>query len=166
MVKLDLINSKIYSWESIRKRCAFWQFKDKKIVFTNGCFDLIHLGHIEYLSTAADLGNVLIVGLNSDDSIRRIKGNHRPITDEHSRAMVLASFSFVNAVVLFNEDTPSELIKLIRPDILVKGDDYKIKEIVGHEIVEANGGKVVTIQLTEGYSTSKIEERIFRLHKK
>jgi D-glycero-beta-D-manno-heptose 1-phosphate adenylyltransferase len=164
MEKLEFIKSKIYSWESIKKQCAVWRFKEKKIVFTNGCFDLLHLGHIEYLAAASDLGGALVVGLNSDLSVRSIKGAHRPITDEHSRAMVLASLYFVNAVVLFDEETPYELIKIVLPDILVKGNDYKVKEIVGHDIVEANGGEIITIELTKGYSTSKIEERIVRLH--
>ena len=166
MTKLDLIRSKILTWDDIRKRSVMWHFQDKKIVFTNGCFDLLHLGHIEYLSAAADLGKILVIGLNSDHSVSRLKGPFRPITDEHSRSMVLASLLFVNAVVIFDEDTPYELIKVVRPDILVKGNDYQIKEIVGHDIVEANGGSVVTINLTEGYSTSKIEEKIIHLHKK
>ena len=166
MTKLDLIRSKILTWDDIRKHSAMWHFQGKKIVFTNGCFDLLHLGHIEYLSTAADLGKILVVGLNSDHSVSRLKGPSRPITDEYSRSMALASLLFVNAVVIFDEDTPYELIKVVRPDILVKGNDYQIKEIVGHDIVEANGGSVVTINLTEGYSTSKIEEKIIHLHKK
>jgi D-glycero-beta-D-manno-heptose 1-phosphate adenylyltransferase len=166
MAKLDHIKSKICSWESLKRQCNVWRFKGKKIVFTNGCFDLLHLGHIEYLSAAADLGDVLIVGLNTDDSVRKIKGNHRPVTNEHSRSVLLASLFFVDAVVLFNEETPYELIKMIRPDILVKGKDYLVKDIVGHDIVEANGGKIITVELTKGYSTSKIEEHILRLHKK
>jgi D-glycero-beta-D-manno-heptose 1-phosphate adenylyltransferase len=166
MGKLDFILSNIFSWDNIRKQCAVWRLKDKKIVFTNGCFDLLHLGHIEYLAKAADLGGALIVGLNSDISVRKIKGHRRPINDENSRAMVLASLSFVNAVVLFNEETPYELIKVVQPDILIKGKDYKVKEIVGYDIVLAKGGEIITIDLTEGYSTTKIEERIIRLHKK
>jgi len=165
MGKFDLISSKIFSWENIRKQCAVWRLKEKKIVFTNGCFDLIHLGHIEYLAKAADLGGALIVGLNSDISVRKIKGIHRPINDEHSRAMVLAALSFVDAVVKFNEETPYELIKVVEPDILVKGKDYKIEDIVGHDVVQSTGGKIITIDLTEGYSTTRIEERILKLHK-
>lgn len=165
MGKLEVITSKVFTWENIRKQCAVWRLKDKKIVFTNGCFDLLHLGHIEYLAKAADLGGALIVGLNSDISVRKIKGFHRPINDEHSRTMVLASLTFVNAVVLFNEETPYELIKLVQPDILIKGKDYKIEEIAGHDIVLANGGKIITIELTQGYSTTRIEERILSLHK-
>jgi D-glycero-beta-D-manno-heptose 1-phosphate adenylyltransferase len=164
MEKLDIVKSKIYSWDSIQKQCAMWRLKEKKIVFTNGCFDLLHLGHIEYLTAAANLGAALVVGVNSDLSVRTIKGMHRPITDEHSRVMVLASLLFIDAVVMFDEETPYELIKVIRPDILVKGKDYHKKDIVGHDIVESNGGKVLTVELTKGYSTSKIEERILRLH--
>jgi D-glycero-beta-D-manno-heptose 1-phosphate adenylyltransferase len=166
MGMLDQITSKIFTWENIRKQCLIWRFKDKKVVFTNGCFDLLHLGHIEYLTKAAELGGALVIGLNSDISVRKIKGHHRPINKEQSRAMVLASLSFVSAVVLFDEDTPSELIKIVQPDILVKGKDYKIEEIAGHDIVLANGGKIITIELTPGYSTTRIEERIMRLHKK
>jgi rfaE bifunctional protein nucleotidyltransferase chain/domain len=166
MTKIELIRSKICSLDSIKKQCSVWHFKGKKIVFTNGCFDLMHLGHIEYLSSAAELGDVLIVGLNTDDSVARIKGHRRPITDEHSRAMVLAAMRIVNAVVLFDEDTPYELISMIQPDILVKGGDYLPKEIVGYDIVTSKGGNVITIPLTEGYSTSKIEERIIHAHKK
>jgi D-glycero-beta-D-manno-heptose 1-phosphate adenylyltransferase len=164
MGKLDFISSKILSWEDIRKQCAVWRLKEKKIVFTNGCFDLLHLGHIEYLAKASDIGGVLIIGLNSDISVRRIKGDHRPINDEHSRAMVLASLSFVNAVVIFNEETPYELIEVVQPDILVKGKDYKVEEIAGFDIVLAKGGEIITIDLTKGYSTTKIEERIIQLH--
>jgi D-glycero-beta-D-manno-heptose 1-phosphate adenylyltransferase len=165
MGKLDFISSKIFSRENILKQCAVWRLKDQKIVFTNGCFDLLHLGHIEYLAKAADHGGVLIIGLNSDISVKKIKGPHRPVNDEHSRAMVLASLVFVNAVVLFSEETPYELIKAIQPDILIKGKDYKVEEIAGYDIVKANGGEIITVDLTEGYSTTKIEERIIRLHK-
>ena len=164
MGKLDLIASKIFTWERISRQCAIWRFKDQKIVFTNGCFDLLHLGHIEYLAKASELGGVLIIGLNSDISVRKLKGHNRPINDEHARAMVLSSLSFVNAVVLFNEETPYELIKTVQPDILVKGKDYKIEDIAGHDIVLANGGQIITIELTQGYSTTATEERIIRLH--
>lgn len=166
MAKLEVIRSKIFSWEAIKRECEVAFLKRKKVVFTNGCFDLMHLGHIEYLAKAADLGGMLIVGVNTDDSIRRIKGHHRPITDENSRAIVLASLSFVSAVVLFDENTPYELIKHIQPDILVKGNDYIVTDIVGYDIVTAKGGQVVTIELTEGYSTSAIESHILKLHKK
>ena len=132
-----------------------WRLSGKKIVFTNGCFDILHRGHIEYLAKAADMGDILIIGLNTDRSVKRLKGESRPVNDQHARALLLAALSFVDAVTLFDEDTPYYLIKTVMPDLLVKGGDYKIEDIVGHDIVEANGGKVVTIPLTEGYSTTK-----------
>ena len=121
MERLELIKAKIYSWEHLQRELALWRFKDKKIVFSNGCFDLLHLGHIEYLSKARDLGDILIVGLNSDESVRRIKGPHRPVNHEEARAVILAALSFVDAVVIFDADTPIELITLVKPDVLVKG---------------------------------------------
>jgi len=154
MEQLNTIKSKIYTWDHIRRQMAIWRFKDKTIVFSNGCFDVLHLGHVEYLAKARDLGHILIVGLNSDDSVHRIKGAHRPVNNEEARAIALAAFSFIDAVVIFGEDTPHELIQLIQPDILVKGKDYEGKEIVGSEIVKARGGHVVTIELTKGYSTT------------
>jgi rfaE bifunctional protein nucleotidyltransferase chain/domain len=163
MNKLDFLKTRIFTWEEVEKQCHIWRFKDKKIVFTNGCFDLLHLGHIEYLVKASVFGDALIVGLNSDASTRMIKGDHRPIMDENSRAMVLASLRFVDAVVLFDQQTPYELIRLIQPDILIKGEDYKVEEIVGHDIVQAHGGKVITIELSEGYSTSSIVKKFFPL---
>jgi rfaE bifunctional protein nucleotidyltransferase chain/domain len=160
MKNLEIITSKIYSWEQIIKQCAVWRFKEKKIVFTNGCFDILHLGHIEYLAKSKDFGDVLIVGLNSDASVKKIKGPNRPISDEHSRAMLLASLSFIHAVVLFDQETPYELIKCIQPDILVKGKDYSTEQIVGNDFVRAGGGEIRTIELTEGYSTTGIIKKI------
>ena len=165
MKKLEFISSKILDLEQLKRACAVWNFKGMKVVFTNGCFDILHLGHIEYLAKAANFGDVLVIGVNTDQSVHRIKGEKRPINDERSRSMVLASLGFVTAVVLFNEDTPYELIKIIQPDILVKGRDYKPKDIVGHEIVVAKGGKVKTIDLTPGYSTTAIEQKILDLNK-
>jgi rfaE bifunctional protein nucleotidyltransferase chain/domain len=133
-----------------------WKFQSRKIVFTNGCFDILHRGHIEYLSKARDLGDVLIIGLNTDASVKRIKGGNRPVQDETSRAMILASLRFVEAIVLFDEDTPYNLISLVKPDVLVKGGDYTEETIVGADIVKASGGEVVTVPLTEGYSTTQI----------
>jgi rfaE bifunctional protein nucleotidyltransferase chain/domain len=164
MNKLEIIAGKILDPGSLRRACVLWNFKNQKIVFTNGCFDILHLGHIEYLAKAAELGDILVVGLNSDRSVNRIKGKTRPINDEHSRSMILASLKFVTAVVMFDEETPYELIKTIQPDILVKGKDWKIEEIVGHDIVLAKGGKVETINLTPGYSTTAIEQKILKLH--
>ncbi len=164
MGKLKIIKSRIYSWESLQRQLALWKFQDKKIVFTNGCFDILHLGHIELLGKARGLGNILIVGMNSDESVHRIKGPHRPVNSHHARAFVLASLVFVDAVVIFDEDTPYELIKLVQPDILVKGKDYEGKEIVGSDIVEARGGEVVTIELTKGYSTTHTIEKAHKVH--
>ncbi len=164
MEKLQRVNEKILTWDQIRKQTAVWKFRGKKIVFTNGCFDILHLGHIEYLAKAASIGNALVIGLNTDQSVRKLKGPNRPINDEISRAMVLASLSFVDAVVLFDEDTPHELIRLIKPDILVKGKDYKPEEIVGFDILKQYGGEIRTIDLTPGYSTTAIEEKILRSH--
>jgi D-glycero-beta-D-manno-heptose 1-phosphate adenylyltransferase len=160
MKNLEVIASRVYSWEQIVKQRAVWRFQDKKIVFTNGCFDILHLGHIEYLAKSKDLGDVLIVGLNSDASIKGIKGPGRPINNEHARAISIAALSFIQAVVLFDQPTPYELIKIIQPDILVKGKDYTIDQIVGHDIVTACGGEVKTIELTEGFSTSGIIDKI------
>jgi rfaE bifunctional protein nucleotidyltransferase chain/domain len=164
MERLKVISAKIHSWEGIARQTNVWRFLGKKIVFTNGCFDILHLGHVEYLSRSADLGNVLIVGLNSDVSVQKLKGFDRPLINEGARAMLLASLSFVSAVVLFDEDTPYQLIELIQPDILVKGADYKVEEIAGHDIVLARGGKIETIELTKGYSTTALIHRI-RHHK-
>lgn len=136
------------------------QHPEWKVVFTNGCFDLVHQGHIDYLSKARDLGDVLVVGLNTDASVRRLKGPRRPINDEYSRALLLASMLFVDYVVLFGEDTPYELIKTLQPDILVKGSDYRPEDIVGYDIVMAKGGKVETLDFLPGFSTTAIEQKI------
>ncbi len=157
---LDVIQQKILSGVDLERKLAYWRFKNFKIVFTNGCFDLLHLGHIDYLSKASDLGDVLIVGLNTDASVKRLKGNHRPINDEQARANVLASLQFVHGVVLFDEDTPYEIIKQIQPNVLVKGKDYQAEEIVGYDILKQNNGEIITIDLVEGYSTSAIELKI------
>ena len=132
----------------------------KKIVFTNGCFDILHRGHVEYLAKAAAFGDVMVVGLNTDASVKRLKGPSRPVNDEYARAFVLAGLEFVSAVVLFDEDTPYNLIKKVQPDFLVKGSDYKPENIVGYDIVTAKGGKVVTVDLVEGYSTTKTIEKM------
>lgn len=160
MKNLEIIKSKIIDSEELVRQLAVWRFLGNKVVFTNGCFDIIHLGHIDYLSKARDLGDRLIIGLNTDDSVKRIKGDSRPITDEKSRAMILASFKFVNAIVLFNEDTPYNLINEVKPNVLVKGSDYSTHEIVGGDIVENNGGEIITIDYLEGYSTTSILDKI------
>lgn len=160
MNNLDIINSRIYNIEILEYQLAIWRFKSKKIVFTNGCFDIIHLGHIDYLSKAKDFGDILIIGLNTDSSVRRIKGKGRPVTNEKSRSMILSSFRFIDAVILFDEDTPYNLIKQVQPDILIKGSDYKTEDIVGFDIVKAKGGEVKTIDFLEGYSTSLILDKM------
>lgn len=164
MSKLALIRKKIFTYTDAdyHRMLSIWQFQGKKIVFTNGCFDIVHLGHIDYLSKAKDLGDLLVIGLNTDASVSRLKGENRPIQDEVSRAMVVASLSFVDAVVFFGEDTPYNLIKTTQPDILVKGADYKPEDIVGYDIVTGKGGEVVTIDYLPGYSTSAIESKILQ----
>jgi rfaE bifunctional protein nucleotidyltransferase chain/domain len=165
MSALDNIRTKILSGDSFEHALNRWRFFNKKIVFTNGCFDLLHAGHIDYLSKAADMGDVLIIGLNSDESIKRLKGKHRPINDQNQRALILASLSFVSAVVLFDEDTPFNLISKIKPQILVKGGDYKPEQIAGVDVVRASGGEVKIIELLPGYSTTEIENRILNAGK-
>jgi len=161
MKSLEKINKKIIrDWDLLPGIVDDWKKLNQKIVFTNGCFDIIHRGHIELLAQSADLGQKLIVGLNSDASVRRLKGKERPVQDESSRAMIMAGFEFVDLVVLFSQDTPLELIRLIKPDILVKGGDYKAEEIVGYDIVIENKGQVVTINMVEGYSTTSIVNKI------
>ena len=160
MESINRVRANIIERENLESLITYWRLKSYKVVFTNGCFDLLHKGHIEYLADAADKGDVLIVGINSDKSVKRIKGEERPIQDETSRILTLASLKMVTAVVPFDEDTPYELIREIHPDVLVKGSDYSETEIVGADIVKENGGEIATIDLTEGYSTSKIIQKI------
>lgn len=163
MKKEAILRSKIFQREQLVKQINTWKFLNRSIVFTNGCFDILHQGHIDYLMKAADLGTKLVVGINTDDSVKRLnKGKNRPIQDEETRAMIMASLFFVDAVVLFSEDTPFELIKAVEPDVLVKGGDYTTETIVGSEIVKAKGGETVIVDLLEGYSTSAIEQKIIR----
>jgi rfaE bifunctional protein nucleotidyltransferase chain/domain len=168
-MQLDELKNTILSLEELKVLSALWKSRGEKIVFTNGCFDLIHQGHIDYLSKSRALGNRLIVAVNSDDSVRRLdKGPSRPIKDEETRMMIMASFRFVDAVVRFNEDTPFELIKMIQPDVLVKGGDYDPLEtdpesksyIVGSDIVRNSGGEVVVLPFLPGHSTTNLENRI------
>ena len=160
MEYLEHIKSKIISPEGLACKRAYWKLKEQPVVFTNGCFDILHRGHIEYLAKAASLGKVMVIGVNTDSSVRRIKGESRPVQDEYTRALILASLEFVSAVVLFDEETPYELIKVAQPDILVKGADYKPEEIVGYDIVTQRGGNVVTIQFVEGFSTTSIISKL------
>jgi rfaE bifunctional protein nucleotidyltransferase chain/domain len=137
-----------------------WKQDGFKVVFTNGCFDILHLGHLDYLEKSRDLADKLVVGLNTDKSVRQIKGQDRPINKEYARARMLAAMSFVDLVIAFDEETPLELIKKVKPDILVKGKDYEVENIVGAEFVIGNGGEVKTIELKEGYSTTDIINKI------
>ena len=140
------------------------QAQGRKVVFTNGCFDLLHPGHVAYLDQARSLGDALVVGVNTDDSARRLgKGQIRPVTGEADRARVMAALAAVDRVVLFSEDTPLELITALQPDILVKGGDYQLSEIVGREVVEARGGQVLALAWVEGYSTTELLRRIREL---
>lgn len=158
--EINKISSKILSNKDIIIQVKKWKSNKKKIVFTNGCFDIIHRGHIDYLSKAKDMGDILIIGLNTDSSVSEIKGETRPIQDEISRAMILAAFQFTDAITLFDTPTPYELISLIEPDILVKGGDYKKEEIVGYDIIKKTGGRIEIIEFLEGYSTTNIEKKI------
>ncbi len=151
---------KIVSLEALSVLRKTWKEAGETVVFTNGCFDILHRGHVDYLNKAAVLGTKLIVAVNSDSSISTIKSPTRPIQDEISRSEIMASLGCIDAVILFDEDTPYELIKTLVPDILVKGADYKPEEIVGYDIVTGNGGKVLTIDFLPGYSTSLIEKKI------
>ncbi|MFN6944329.1 MAG: D-glycero-beta-D-manno-heptose 1-phosphate adenylyltransferase [Cytophagaceae bacterium] len=150
---------KIVTVETILPLLNVWR-KEGKIVFTNGCFDILHLGHVDYLEKTRNLGSRLIVGLNTDSSINRIKGKDRPIQDEVSRARILAALQCIDAVILFDQNTPLELIKAIKPDILSKGDDYTPDKIIGADFVIENGGTVKTVPLVKGYSTTKIISKI------
>ena len=161
MNSLEKNNSKIIKdWDFLPEILLDWKTTNQRIVFTNGCFDIIHRGHIELLSKAADLGDKLIVGLNTDISVQKLKGPGRPLQDENSRSVIMAGFSFVDLVVLFPQDTPIDLISLLKPDLLVKGGDYKAEEIVGYDVVTKNGGQVVTIKFMEGYSTTSIVNKM------
>ena len=152
MPTIQSIESKIITtdrWQTLRGQY-------RRVVFTNGCFDVLHRGHVTYLTAARDLGDCLVVGLNSDASVKRLKGENRPINNENNRALVLAALSFIDYIIIFEEDTPKNLIEQVKPDILVKGGDYKIEDIVGADFVQKNGGQVLTIPFVDGYSSTKI----------
>tara|TARA_B100000963_G_scaffold5770_2_gene4468 strand:+ start:2999 stop:3493 length:495 start_codon:yes stop_codon:yes gene_type:complete len=163
MNNINKIKSKIYCLEKLQDDVKKWKKKGEKIVFTNGCFDILHKGHVEILAKSADLGNKIIVGVNSDKSVKNLKGIDRPIVNEHSRTMLLASLSIVDAVILFDEETPINLIKIIKPDILTKGGDYSFDTVVGNNFVNEEGGKTALIPLVQGYSSTQIIEKIKKL---
>ncbi|MGZ3770744.1 MAG: D-glycero-beta-D-manno-heptose 1-phosphate adenylyltransferase [Bdellovibrio sp.] len=149
----------VLNFENIESSLAPLRSQGKKIVFTNGCFDLLHIGHVRYLQEARSLGDVLVVGVNADESVKRLKGPTRPVQNESDRAEILAALKAVDFTVIFTEDTPENLIHKVRPDILVKGGDWKIDQIVGASFVLSNGGKVLSLQFVDGKSTTKIIEK-------
>lgn len=163
MKQPDIITNKIFSLKDLVPKTEQWKFFGKTIAFTNGCFDILHEGHIYSLSQAAKEADYLIVGVNADASVKKLKGDSRPVNNEHSRATILASLLMVDAVIIFEEDTPLELIKTILPDVLVKGGDYKVEDIAGAKEVIANGGRVVINPVLEGFSTTSI---LLKLSKK
>lgn len=166
MNKLDITKNKIFSnQEDAHKLLQTWRFKENKIVFTNGCFDIVHRGHLDYLASAASMGNKLIIGLNTDASVQTLKGPNRPIIDEYSRAFLLASLGFVDMVIYFEEETPYQLIDFVKPDILVKGSDYQAEDIVGYDIVKAKGGEIKTLDFIEGFSSTQIINKIINTSK-
>lgn len=154
------ITKKVQDWSKAAKTVQKWQNNGLEVVFTNGCFDLVHFGHLAYLTEAAAQGQKLVLGLNSDASVARLKGAHRPIKDQKNRSYLLASLEMVDLVVLFEEDTPLELIQTIQPDVLVKGGDWSIEEIVGSALVLAKGGSVKSLTFVDGYSTTNLEQKI------
>ena len=163
MRRTELIQNKIFTLPDLQKRVIQWREEGKTIAFTNGCFDILHEGHIASLSQAASEADRLVVGVNSDASTRRLKGDERPVNNQHSRSLILASLHVVDAVVVFEEDTPYNLITALLPDVLVKGGDYTIETIVGAKEVIANGGRVVINPIVQGFSTTGILEKIKRL---
>lgn len=158
-----MTQDKICTLEQAINQVEKWQSEGKKVVFTNGCFDIVHLGHIDYLEKARNLGDKLVLGLNTDASVNRLKGPTRPVVNEFARSRMMAAFEFVDTVILFDEPTPLQVIEQVKPDILVKGDDYTVENIVGSDFVLAKGGEVKTISLVEGYSTTSLIQKIKQL---
>ncbi|MBT5419524.1 MAG: D-glycero-beta-D-manno-heptose 1-phosphate adenylyltransferase [Candidatus Cloacimonetes bacterium] len=154
------MNNKLKTWEEITDISRKLKEQSKTIVFTNGCFDILHAGHAKYLAEAKKLGNILILGLNSDSSVKRLKGNDRPVNNEQDRAVVLSALCSVSYIVVFDEDTPYELINNIKPNILVKGGDWKPEDIVGHDIVSSYNGRVMSLSFIEGKSTTDIVNKL------
>ncbi|MBC7536231.1 MAG: D-glycero-beta-D-manno-heptose 1-phosphate adenylyltransferase [Ferruginibacter sp.] len=164
MRSVQSIPEKIYNLDELLKQVTRWRLKDKKIVFTNGVFDILHQGHIASLSEAAEYGDILITAVNTDASVKRLKGPGRPVNNEQARALLLASLLMTDAIVIFEEDTPLELIKAILPDVLVKGGDYSIDQIAGSKEVVENGGEVKLAKIVAGISTTSIIEKMKRQH--
>jgi D-beta-D-heptose 7-phosphate kinase/D-beta-D-heptose 1-phosphate adenosyltransferase len=160
MKKSDTLKQRIFTREELQQEVVRLRLKSKTIAFTNGVFDILHEGHIAVLAEAASFADVLIVGVNSDSSVKKLKGDDRPVNGQDSRAIIIASLIMVDAVVIFDEETPIELIKMIKPDVLVKGGDYTIETMVGAEEVLADGGRVEFIPFREGFSTTNIIKRI------
>jgi D-glycero-beta-D-manno-heptose 1-phosphate adenylyltransferase len=163
MKNADIIKQKIYTLPELQKQVTRWKFLNKKIVFTNGCFDILHEGHIFSLCQAAKEGDVLIIGINSDASTKRLKGPSRPVNNENSRALIIASLIVTDAVIIFEEDTPLQLIKAVMPDTIVKGGDYTVEQVAGAKEVIANGGRVVINPIIQGFSTTDIINKIHKL---
>jgi len=155
-MKIETIYNKIKQWDELRQQVDKIKKEGKKIIFTNGCFDILHRGHVEYLAKASSLGDFMIVGLNSDNSVKRLKGENRPVQDEESRAIILASLQCIDAVTLFEEETPHKLIETLRPSVLVKGGDYNPNEVVGRDLVD----EVAIIDFVEGHSTTNIIKKL------
>lgn len=160
MDHISRIKSKLLRREQAKKVCEALSRQGKTVVFTNGCFDVVHYGHVKYLAKAAELGDVLVIGLNTDESVKQIKGENRPVNPMEARQWTLAALEFVDYVIPFDENTPYELIREVKPNVLVKGKDYNEKDVVGHDLVKANGGSVKTIELEKGFSTSSIIEKL------
>ncbi len=160
---IEIYNSKIQPLKQLKHTVASWHIRPCRVVFTNGCFDILHIGHVHYLQEAKSLGDKLIVGINSDKSVKKLKGQDRPINNEKDRAMVIAALGVVDGVIIFNEDTPLHLIQELNPTILVKGGDWPVDKIVGAEHVIQNGGEVHSLPFVTGYSTSNIIQKIKEL---
>lgn len=160
MKKIKSLENKILSLTEVRKTAAQWKTEGKKIVFTNGCFDILHYGHLDYLAGSSELGDRLVIGLNTDASVQKLKGPDRPVNNEMTRAMVLACMEFVDAIVLFDEPTPLTLIEAVNPDVLVKGGDYEARAVVGYDFVTQNGGEVRILPFVDGYSTTAVIKKI------
>jgi rfaE bifunctional protein nucleotidyltransferase chain/domain len=157
------LSEKILNNTQLTKQTKDWKTEGKKVVFTNGCFDILHKGHLEILTTSASFGDILVVGINTDNSVKRLKGPLRPINDEGFRSIMLASIQYIDAVILFDEETPLNLITLLMPDVLVKGGDYTVEQIVGADVVLKNGGEVKIVPIVKGFSTTKIIESIQKI---